>query len=272
MQHPEQSNSSKGLILSVSIHGVFLLLCYFYTITISFPKEETEFGGLVINYGMDAEGSGTDVFSIEETSTGPVADPNAKPEDIQNMPAASEKSSSNDNEVVTQDNEDAPVVNNESKSSTNTNTSTSTEPVNNTPTVDQRALFKGKKSTGTGGGDGTGTKPGNQGDLSGDPNSTNYIGGGDGTGGVALNLNGRRFLSKPTIQDKSQVSGKIVVQITVDRSGTITDAKAGVRGTTITNAALWSKCEKAVLGSKLNALNTGPDIQVGSVVFTFILE
>ena len=79
-------------------------------------------------------------------------------------------------------------------------------------------------------------------------------------------------MSLPKIQDDGQTQGKITVDITVDKNGTIVTAKAGGRGTTISNAQLWDKCERAVLGSKLNAIASGPEIQAGSVIFTFILE
>jgi len=254
---------------------VLFLLCYFFYIKVQIPIEEIETGGIVINYGTSETGMGDDYTSMEEPAIGenitdePIVDPNRP-----NSPVTS--SSSDAKDVLTQDLEDAPtVVDKNPKSSntsttTNTNTSTVTEPAK--PNVDQRALFKGKKNNGTGGGDGTGNTPGNQGAPDGDPNSKSYTGGGSGGNGIALNLNGRKFISLPRIQDDGQTSGKITVDISVDKNGTIVTAKAGGRGTTISNANLWDKCERAVLGCKLNAISSGPEIQAGSVIFTFILE
>lgn len=288
MQSVEENNYAKGWIGTVLVHGILLLICFFLSFHIEFPPEETEAGGIVINYGTDEEGMGTDVFSKEEPSIGPVASPDAEPQ----------KTVTNSNEtpqntqpeqVATQEFEEAPAVKSEPEKkveSSNTPVSTKTEIVKEAPKVKADAMYKGKKNDGLGKGDGTGNKPGNQGSRDGSTSSTSYVGGGsgtggngigsgkggDGNGGVALNLSGRKFITRPRIQDDGQTSGKVVVEISADRTGTITEAKAGYRGTTISNIALWKKCEKAVLGAKLNSVESAPDLQIGTVTFTFLLQ
>lgn len=270
----EKNNNLKGFISSLLVHALILAGCYFFYINVQIPKEEIETGGIVINYGTSDEGMGDNYTSTEEPAIGekinntPVVDPNRP-----NSPAVSENTST-EKDVVTQDMEDAPEVSDKNPNTTNNATSnvTTEKPVDNTPKVNEKALFKGKKNDGTGTGDGTGNKPGNQGKPDGSTQSNNYTGGGSGGGGVALNLTGRKFIVKPRIQDDGQTQGKIAVDITVDKTGTIVTAKAGGRGTTISNAALWEKCEQAALGCKLNEIATGPEIQAGSIVFTFILE
>lgn len=270
----EQTQRTKAIISTAVLHVLLFVLCYFFYIKVQIPIEEIETGGVVINYGTSETGMGTDYTSMEEPAIGenitnePIVDPNRP-----NSPST--ENNSTDRDVLTQNNEEAPAVLDKNPNSSNNNTSTST--INNTepakPSVDQRALFKGKKNNGTGAGDGTGTTPGNQGDVNGDPNSNSYTGGTGGNGeGVKLNLSGRKFLTSPRIQDDGQTAGRVAVEITVDKSGTIVTAKAGARGTTISNVSLWNKCEKAVLGAKLNAITSGPEIQAGSVIFTFILE
>ena len=270
----EQSQRSKAIISTILLHVVLVLLCYFFYIKVQIPIEEIETGGVVINYGTSETGMGDDYTSMAEPAIGetisdePVVDPNRP-----NSPVTTNTSDAKD--VVTQDLEEAPSVNDKNPKTSNSSVSnnTTTTPIEPAkPNVDQRALFKGKKNNGTGGGDGTGTTPGNQGAPDGDPNSKSYTGGGSGGNGIALNLNGRKFISLPRIQDDGQTAGKITVDISVDKTGTIVTAKAGGRGTTISNANLWDKCERAVLGCKLNAISTGPEIQAGSVIFTFILE
>lgn len=273
LENSENSQRTKAIISTSILHIVLFLLCYFFYIKVQIPLEEIETGGVVINYGTSETGMGNDYTSTDEPAIGeqisdePIVDPNRP-----NSPVNT--STSADKDVLTQNTEDAPVINDKnpttSNNATNNSSTKPTEP--SKPTVDQRALFKGKKNNGTGGGDGTGTTPGNQGSPDGDPNSKSYTGGGSGGNGVALNLAGRKFISLPRIQDDGQTSGKITVDISVDKTGTIVTAKAGGRGTTISNANLWEKCEKAVLGCKLNAISSGPEIQGGSVIFTFILE
>lgn len=273
VENSEVSQKTKAIVSTVLLHSLLLLLCYFFYINVQIPREEIETGGIVINYGTSETGMGNDYTSMDEPAIGetisnvPIEDPN-RPNSNVNTNTSSEK------DVLTQDLEDAPTVNDKNPTSSNnssTNTVTNPEPAK--PSVDQRALFKGNKNNGKGAGDGTGTTPGNQGAIDGDPNSKSYTGTGSGGGsGIALNLSGRKFISLPKIQDDGQTAGKITVDISVDKNGTIVTAKAGGRGTTISNAGLWEKCERAVLGCKLNAISTGPEIQAGSVIFTFILE
>jgi hypothetical protein len=271
-ENKENSQRIKAIVSTGVLHLALLLLCYFFYIKVQIPIEEIETGGIVINYGTSETGMGTDYTSMEEPaiaeniSNEPIEDPNRPNSTVS-------ATNSNDMDVLTQDVEEAPTVPDKNPSTankSNSTTNTSSEPAK--PSVDQRALFKGKKNNGTGGGDGTGNTPGNQGSVDGDPNSKSYVGNGTGGNGIALNLSGRKFISLPKIQDDGQTAGKVSVEITVDKNGTIVTAKAGARGTTISNASLWDKCERAVLGSKLNAIANGPEIQAGSVIFTFILE
>ncbi len=268
----EESQRSKAIISTALLHAFLFGACYFFFINVQIPVEEIETGGVVINYGTSDEGMGNDFTSTEEPAIGenisqtPIEDPN-RPN------SASTSANTDDKEVITQDLEDAPEMTSSKAKSANTTTTTNPTPAVVTPTVDSRALFKGKKNKGTGEGDGNGNTPGNQGKPDGSTTSNSYTGNaGDGSGGVALNLTGRSFISKPKIQDDGQTAGKITVDISVDKNGTIVTAKAGGRGTTISNVNLWNKCEKAVLGCKLNAIANGPEIQAGSVIFTFILE
>lgn len=268
------NNNLKGIIYSVCFHLLLLVIGFLTYIHIPFPKEETESGGIIINYGTSDDGSGNNYTSMEEPSVGEnitekiIEDPN-RPE------SPTEPITENsDEKVVTQDIEEAPEVKSKEspkKESKPVPTETK-EPAPAQPVADSRALFKGKKNTGTGTGDGVTGKPGNQGKPNGSVISDSYNGTGNGNGGIALNLEGRRFMIKPSINDNGQLAGKIVVQISVNKDGDITDVRAGVKGTTITNSELWAKCEKAARAARLNPLSTAPDIQVGTVVFTFILR
>ena len=118
-------------------------------------------------------------------------------------------------------------------------------------------------------GDGNGTVAGNQGKPEGDPLSSNYDGTGSGNGGIALSLASRRFINLPSIKDNGQKSGKVVVEIRVDKNGIVTSAKAGARGTTLSDADLWDKCEAAAVGSRFNTLESAPETQIGTIVFNF---
>ncbi len=269
MQYQEENNYPKAVIISVGVMGLLLLISYLIHFGLSLPPQVGT-GGIVVNYGTAEEGMGDDYMSIDEPSVDPNAN-NTPPDKVlpntETQPTPSMESS--DKSVVTQENEDAPAVaaTTEKKSSPVPSTSPVTK--ESKPTVNQNALYKGKKNDGTGKGDGTGSTPGNQGDPDGDPLAPNYGKGGSGFGDVRLSLENRRFMNLPRINDEGQLSGKIYVEIRVDKSGEVIYARAGVKGTTLSDQGLWRKCEQAVMGASLNQLESAPDVQIGVVVFNF---
>lgn len=99
-----------------------------------------------------------------------------------------------------------------------------------------------------------------------------YIGRRTTFGDTSLSLENRRFVVSPKIDDNGKLSGKIAVEVRVDRDGKVISARAGVRGTTITNNELFEKCERAALGAQLNRLEKAPPVQTGVIVFNFKLN
>ncbi len=271
MYYNEENNYPKAITLSALLMGAFLVISYFIIFGMQSPQEIVGTGGFVVNYGTSEEGMGDDYMSIDEPSVDPNAN-NTLPDKVlpntETAPTPSAETS--DKSVVTQDNEEAPSVSTPSeKKPTSAAPSTSTPKKDAAPTVNQNALYKGKKNNGTGRGDGTGSTPGNQGDPDGDPLAPNYGEGGSGFGNTRLTLANRRFVNTPTISDDGQQSGRIAVEIRVDRNGTVVFARAGVKGTTLSDQSLWRKCEQAVTGARLNQLESAPDVQIGVVVFNF---
>ena len=268
MTYPqEENNYPKAVAISTGIMAAFLVLSYFIAIGTFEPPVEAGMGGIVVNYGTSVEGMGTDYTSIEE----PSADPNANnkaPDKVVPVPQEQQQSAveSSAKEIVTQNTEEAVSVN--TKKSTSTAAPTAAKEENPaTPTINQNALYKGKKNTGTGGGDGTGSTPGNQGSINGDPLSTNYGEGGSGFGDTPIAL--RRFTNLVTPQDDGQKTGKIAVRLSINKDGIVINAVPGVKGTTLNDRDLWQKCKEAVMGARLNQSDNAPDVQVGVVIFNF---
>ncbi len=124
------------------------------------------------------------------------------------------------------------------------------------------------------GGQGNTGNPGDQGNPNGNPNSTNQGPGNasSGNGNSEHDLSGRTFRQRPIVVDNSQIQGRIVVTVQVDRDGNVTSAKAGAQGTTITDAALRTKCEQAALKAKFTPNPSAPEIQRGTITFRFSLQ
>jgi outer membrane biosynthesis protein TonB len=269
MHYQEENNYPKALAISTGLMALIILISYLIVFGMSVPPEEQGTGGIVVNYGTVAEGMGDDFTSMEEPSVSPNAN-NTPPDKVvpktetQTAPSAE----TSDKAVVTQNSEDAPAVTTSKKSTTAT---PSTSPVtkNDKPTVNTNALYKGKQNTGTGKGDGTGSTPGNQGDPDGSTLASNYGEGGSGFGNARLA--NRISIVKPKVEDSGQSTGRIVIDIRVDKNGEIVYARVG-KGTTLADYQLQQKCISAVKGARFNRSEAAPEIQEGSYVFSFKVD
>ena len=274
MQYREENNFPRAFLFSGLAMILFLGISYWITFGsgIDVELKESGIGGIVVNYGTSETGMGDDIHGIEEPSVAENAD-NSQKNIISETPSETAPSNeATNNAIVTQNTDDAPTVSTSEKSNNSTPaTATPSKPAAK-PSVDARAIYTGKKNNGTGAGDGTGNTPGNQGERGGDPLASNYGKGGSGFGGTQLTIAGRSFVSPPRISDDGQTSGKIAVEIRVDQTGRVIYARAGVKGTTISDKGLWAKCEAAALSSSLNRLESAPDTQTGTVIFNFKVQ
>jgi len=227
-------------------------------------------GGIVVNYGTSEEGMGDDYMSIEE----PSVDENAN--EVQpdrqvptEVPTPTPTQQIADKAVATQDLEEAPAVAKAEKPVTKAAPETTKEVKNSTPAVNSNALYKGKKNNGTGSGDGTGSTPGNQGSELGDPLASNYGEGGSGFGDTPISLSSRHWAQKPNIDDKSQFSGVVVCELTVDKNGNIINVRPGVKGTTYSSPTVFSMLERELRKARFNAVPNAPEKRVVQVSINF---
>jgi len=124
------------------------------------------------------------------------------------------------------------------------------------------------KSTGQGATYGAG----NQGTPDGSANVDKY-GPGSGSGnGISYNLDGRNGISLPKPNYPGNEEGIVVVQVTVDKNGTVTKAEPGVKGSNTANPELISAARKAALQARFNADSNAPAFQLGTITYRFILD
>lgn len=270
MTTPEENNYPKAIAISTGFMVLFIALSFIWAIGSFEPPEDIGMGGMVVNYGTSVTGMGTDYTSIEEPSMDENAN-NKMPDKItpeqQVTPTTSSQVS--DKDIATQNSEDAVSVNTKDKKSNSAPTSAKeTKPAEQT--INQNALYKGKKNNGAGQGDGTGNTPGNQGSINGDPLAPNYGEGGSGNGNKPLTPNNFVNLIKPV--DDSQEKGKIAIKVYFNKSGKITSARVDLKGSTSANGELQQKCLKAVLSASLKPTENGRDNQTGTVIFYFGLN
>lgn len=119
-------------------------------------------------------------------------------------------------------------------------------------------LGKGKGNTG---------KDGNQGDPGGDPNSDILTGVSTGSGTVGGGLGSRGRVKSPKVQENSQASGTVVLNVCVDSNGNVISATYTQRGSTTGNSQLKSAAIRNAKSWKFS--KGGPDKQCGTITYKF---
>jgi outer membrane biosynthesis protein TonB len=135
---------------------------------------------------------------------------------------------------------------------------------------------RGTNSTG----EGIAGGPGNQGDPNGSVNSkVRGVGSGlgdkgSGTGdkGISYDLQGRGFQALPQPKYDYQGEGRVVVEVSVDRSGKVVQAIPGTKGSTTLDEYLLKVAKEAALGARFQVKQDAPAIQKGSITYNFILK
>ncbi|MBQ0117225.1 MAG: energy transducer TonB [Flavobacterium sp.] len=301
MTTTESKDRIKSIGLTVLIYAVLLLLLFF----IRFWPPRDGFadalaaggggGGVTVNFGDSDVGSGKD-FTSE------VLDVSNTIQSIQQQTAVEEEILTSDavsdtDYGVTK----SPVV----KPKTPVNPKVEPKKVvvvDNKPKVNQAtndalsSLLGGNSK----GGDGDDGVAGNKGKSNGDLNSSGYYGsggsgggtgGGHGTGtgtgtgsgvgpgsgggsggGSGYSLGNRKALNKPSPNYTCNEEGRVVVEVTVDRTGKTVSAVAGVKGTTNTAKCLLDQAKLAAMNTKWQSSADAPASQVGTIVYNFSLN
>lgn len=278
----EQRKQISSLIITLLIHGLLLLILYLSTLSLPNPPYQDNEGGMSVNFGTSNVGTGDE----QAYSYTPIASTTAP------APTPPSPASSTDEEVATQDIEDAPAVAKPEpvkktpvtkplepvKTPVKPTTATTT-PTPPQPKADENALFKpgayGKPNNSTG--DGLGGGKGDQGELGGDPNSKSYegsgtglgTGNGDGIGDGNVRLAGRKLRFKPEVNDRSQAKGKVVIQIKVDRSGKVVDARYTQAGSTTSDEGLIRTSIEAAYKYRFDENQSASEIQTGAISFIY---
>ncbi len=254
MKYLETNEEKKSFAISSAIVIVLLLLFIFFGLTYLDPPPEN---GIAVNFGNTEMGSGDNLTSTETVKSAP------QPNTSQPVP--------DDEELATQDIEDAPVVK-ETKKPTKKPVE---QPVKQTPsksTSDALSnLLNGPKSDGKNTqGEGDDNVPGNKGQLNGSPYANSYYGNGTGRSGSGWGLNGRKLSSSGQEVQKCNESGTVVVQITVNRSGNVIAAQY-TKGTTNTNPCLVEPALATARKYRWQPDSNAPETQIGFIVVNFKL-
>jgi len=286
----DTKHKKKSFVITTILHVIIIFLLFYLGFGYLDPTPE---GGIAVNFGTTPTGSG-DVQPEEAIQSSPKeTTPESMPEVEEVAPETSEIT----DEVITQDAEDAPVVEQKPKKDTKKKVEKQNKreekkptekPVKKTeekveekkpdPKPDKSTLdildsfSNGPKSDGKAkGGEGNDSRPGDKGDPNGNPYATSYYGqpGAGGTGGVGYGLNGRGRPTNSEVKQKCNEAGRVVVKIVVNRNGNVIDAIPGVKGTTNSAKCLLDPAKKTAKTFKWKADSNAPTRQIGFVEVVF---
>ncbi len=274
-----------GILGTIVFHAGILVFVLIFGFATPLPLPEEE--GILVNFGTDETGSGS-----QEPSASRIPEESVAPPREEVTPAEGTE------EVISQDFEEAPAVEQQQSSQTEQQTTQAEqqsaqtppspdreeteEPVEENPPppaeepreLDQRALYQGRSNENDqADAEGITEGEGNQGSITGSPGSDNYSNAlSTGQGGIDFSLSGRNPVSLPKPEYNTQVSGTIVVRIRVDREGNVISAEPGVRGSNILDESLLEAAKKAALKARFNSDPDAAYTQSGTITYHFILQ
>lgn len=275
MQATVQEKQSKraGFAGTLAFHGLILLILLIIRWTTPVPPPEEE--GILINFGSSDQGMG----DIQPTNPSNADSPQESNADELKEPEAATPTPVKPQPQMTQDVEDAPKINKEKtkpKPLEESKPKPAEQPKKKEePKPDPKALYPGKKNTqgkGTPGNEGETGKPGDQGRPDGSADSKSHSGSGKGNSGISFDLAGRQMVRRPSLSDQSQETGKVVIEVIVDKDGNVTSVNGPARGSTTAAQVLVSKAKQAAREAKFSKSPEGVEEQRGTITFVFKFE
>ena len=300
------SEHRTGLIGTLVTHGVILIFLLYFGILITKPATPPFEEGILVNFGDSETGLG-----LEEPAPGE-REPSVKPVEsasekvVLPPPPAKKVSAADDDPIVTQDVEKTvavktpkkkvveKVIDPEKQRLAEEERLQKAEQLRQQKEEQQRLAQAAAEQRKIGeinsraknvfGGGGKGSPDskstsqgitygtGNQGVPQGSANAERYGPGGGIGNGVSFSLDGRTSQSLPKPRYPGNEEGVVVVQVTVNKSGQVTKAEAGVRGSNTADPELISAAKKAALQAKFNVDNNAPAYQTGTITYRFVLD
>jgi colicin import membrane protein len=295
LQNNDKFPQSKrqGILWSSILHILLFILLVSITFKVNSPMPVPVEEGLLVNFGFDETGDG-----LFEPAPAPTQAPAA-----QTPAAVVEKS--DDDAIITQDFEEAPEVKKAEPTPEEIQRKADAIAAENKRKAEAEAeririqqetaerirkeeeqkklnaisnrtknAFGNAGNTGTSGtSEGIAGGTGNQGVESGTPGVRNYgPGGGTGTTGVSYSIAGRKNQALPLPVYDYQGEGIVVVEVTVNKAGSVIKAVPGVKGSTTLDEYLLRVAKEAALKAKFDDNINAPEIQKGTITYIFKLK
>ncbi|HZV71577.1 MAG TPA: cell envelope integrity protein TolA [Saprospiraceae bacterium] len=249
ISHGEQVTQGKGWIVSLVLHIILCALLFLPMIAFHIPPPVEE--GLIVSLGLPDEGQGEEAPSIN--SDQPKPENQKQPEEEVQEITARKPEKQVASKIITSNEQDAVRVR-EAEAKKQAQEEAHRKAAEEAKK--QEEYNKTKKSYGDllgGNGKGNTGKPGSQGDPNGDPNASALEGISKGSGRVGGGLDKRGVLYEPKINDRSQKTGRVVINVCVDKTGKVIKAEPTQKGTTTPDSELKDIARKAALQFKFTA-------------------
>lgn len=273
----ESNNRRKGYIVSGVIHALLLLLFLMPFVTQPVLLEQ---GGILIAFGEPD--AGVDSESIAETTPTRAESTETSESSPQKAQTDAFKASAEEAPVKAKAEPQkkpaspakSPVVNTAAqkaeeerkKKAAEDKARAEQEAAEKAKMENQKKKYSDLLSKGKGNGGATG----NQGSPEGDPDKGELDKVSRGSGRVGGGLSGRGVLYEPTFSDNSQKTGKVTLNICVDKEGKVTNADFTQKGSTTSDSYLIDLARKSAMKYRFSRSET--ESQCGTVTVEFKLK
>ncbi|MBT8246052.1 MAG: energy transducer TonB [Winogradskyella sp.] len=272
-KHEKNSAKITTLILLILVLLIFVVGPQYID-----PPEEY---GVAVNFGTNYAGSGNKSLSRPKEA---YISKNVESQKVENKNVETQKSTSKTEEVLTQESEEAIAIEKQKEAQAKAKAEAErVERLKREAEEQKKAEEEAKRkkldnliggvknSKGEDdGGEGNDNVPGNKGQLDGNSYAPSYFGGsGPGKGGVGYGLGGRGKPTKKIFKQDCNEYGLVIVRIEVNKSGRVTKATPGAKGSTNTHPCLLGPARKIAESHKWPADANAPLRQVGFVSINF---
>ena len=292
MSYLDTPHKRKSAIATTIVMALLLFLIFTFGLKYFDPPLEY---GIAVNFGTSNVGSGNvqPTEPLKSASSEEEVIEETQQEEVEETVAETEPTSAPTEKVITQDSEESIKIKKQEEAKRKAEEADRQKKLEAERIIKQRKAAEEKKkaeeaakrkrlddmmgglnnSDGNAtGGEGDDNQAGDKGNPNGDPNASGYYGNGGGGSGGNYRLGNRKAVSKPKPAYDCEEQGRVVVSISVDKSGRVISAQAGIKGTTNSAPCLLTRAKEAALKTRFNSDSKAPTKQVGSIIYNFSLS
>ena len=246
---------------TILVHLLAVIIFYSFGLKYMDPKIEK---GIAIEFGYVDEGTGKETTQIEDVQSEEI-------EKIQDVEVyVPEEQTEISEDVMTQDAENAPVINEDNEEEKITEEVPVKEDEKKPQASDElqqalSSLFQSTENSQSGNTENEGA----QGDQSGSVEGAKEVVGGEGNSFDGYELGDRKVIRKPKPKYVCNETGRVVIRVWVNAEGETYKAELDLKNTTDTSPCLVREAKAAALKTNWLADENAMPTQIGSIIYNF---